>query len=173
MSRSRATLSPARESTWRRRTLAGTSTSLGTTSTGQPASSAEAAPVIESSMARHCFGVEIQTEIGVDDPHHALGRAADGRLPYFGGELSPESRVELLDRDVPQFLGVDERAVHVEQHRPHAGKAIATRPVARRCLVDRRRLRPEGFVPPPVGGFTERSRARRDVRRAAVGRTGQ
>ena len=195
------------------------STSLGTTNTGHPASSAAAVPVTESSMARHCAGarpssvggpqvrigrgfaarhlvtadrrrevvaanavqrtlgerplgvghqrhrsafggkrfqqllrtvaprqpaveqvrgvvvqpadglghrrgIELEAQVGVDDPHGVLRRAAHHRCPHLRRQLAAELLVERGQRDVPELFGVDEGAVHVPQHRLHAADCV-------------------------------------------------
>jgi hypothetical protein len=67
----------------------------------------------------HVGGVVVQAEVGVDDPHHPVGRAPDGGVADLGRELTAEALVELLQRDIPELFGVDKGAVHVPQDRSH------------------------------------------------------
>ena len=70
----------ASERNVRRRGAAGTSTSLGTTNTGHPASSAAAVPVTESSIARHRRRIEAEQLGGpLVDVGCGLARAAPRR----------------------------------------------------------------------------------------------
>jgi hypothetical protein len=84
------------------------------------------------------LGVGDHAEVGVDDRHHVLGRPTDGALADLGAHLATAAAIQLLQRDVPQLLGVDEGAVHVPQHRAHAAHCV----IAGRCH------------PNPVAGVT-------------------
>jgi hypothetical protein len=72
----------------------------------------------------HRTRIRVEPEVDVHGPDGVLGRAADHRFPHLWGQPAAEFGVQRGQRDVPQFLGIDEGAIHIEQHGLHATDSV-------------------------------------------------